>query len=300
MEYHEINPFLAKAANILICKTLFPTTEYNKGNLTEKSYIFAPNHTNNWDGYQLWSLLSQDFNLDAFMFREFWDKFPFISKFLPFFNVYPITRSKVVLSELKNELFKLRDENHSLIIFPQGRHVDPEVMLNLSTYHLKTIPLGAFFCSAYSSKTIIPVYLEPQKRFGNNTVVYGNPINPNDYDVLSEDGRVQKRNLYLLAEAWLKEINEAYKMAPILANREMRKYPLHERYTDATGFNYQELDDPNIIASYLSEVQDLMDLSAEKGIDDIYKLGDILGLSPDVIQIIEGVRKTYERSLVRR
>ena len=47
MEYHKVNPKLSKTLNILMTKLLFPIKEYNKDGLTDSSYIFTPNHTNN-------------------------------------------------------------------------------------------------------------------------------------------------------------------------------------------------------------------------------------------------------------
>lgn len=163
MEKHRINPNLVKLANFLYPNLLYPTTEYYKDSLTESSYIFAPNHTNNLDGYMIWSLLAKDYDIDTFMYREFWDNFPWIAKVLPLFNVYPITRDHINHKEISTELSKLKDPNHSLVIFPQGRHVAPELMAKSPEYHLKTIPLGAFFIATKSAKPLVPIYMEPQK-----------------------------------------------------------------------------------------------------------------------------------------
>ena len=84
-------------------KLLFPIKEYNKESLTDSSYIFTPNHTNNLDGYIIWCLLSRYFDIDTFMYREFWENYPNIAKLLPIINVYPITRDRVVLSEIKED-----------------------------------------------------------------------------------------------------------------------------------------------------------------------------------------------------
>ena len=51
METHKINPKLALFMHTLFIKTLYRVTEYQKALLEDKSYIFAPNHTNNLDGY---------------------------------------------------------------------------------------------------------------------------------------------------------------------------------------------------------------------------------------------------------
>ena len=82
-----INPILAHSAHTLVGKLLFQATEYKKENVKEPAYIFAPNHTNNFDGYLIWSLLSKDFDLDTFMYKEFWLNYPNIAKLLPPFHV---------------------------------------------------------------------------------------------------------------------------------------------------------------------------------------------------------------------
>lgn len=298
MPNHKINPILSNAANILLPNFIFPTIEYQKENLTESSYIFTPNHTNNLDGYLILSLLSKDYDIDTFMYKEFWDNYPIIAKVLPLLNVYPITRDKINIQELKTELQKLKEENHSLIIFPQGRHVDPEVMLHLPEYHLNTLPLGAFYFDASSLKSIVPIYIEPQKAFSKNVVVYGKPINPTDYDVIRSNGRVNKANLLHLAKEWLTEINNSYEIAQKLDGRKMRQYMLREKYFDASGL-HSNLNDPNIIVNYLDEVKKLNDLSLKTGITNIQELGNILEIKQEIITQIQEVEKTYQNNLVR-
>ncbi len=297
-QYHKINPVLANAGHILLTKLLFPTTEYRKDILKEKSYIFAPNHTNNLDGYIIWCLLSHEFDIDVFMFKEFWNRFPKLSIILPLFNTYPITRDKLVPSELKEELRKLKDELHSLVIFPQGRHVDPKVMLNLARYHLNTIPMGAFYVAAKANKPLVPIYMEPQKAFSQNAVVYGNILNPEDYNVISNNGRLQKDNLIYFAKAWLEEVNKAYQLAPQLANRQMRDYPIHLNYTDASG-SAEPLTDPNNIVKYFNELKLLSEYSSKSGITDIYTLGKIIGIPLEDIEKIDEVKRVYEQHLLR-
>lgn len=296
--YHKINPILSKSAYILLIKWLFPTIQYQKEKLTSKSYIFAPNHTNNLDVYIIWSLLSHKFDIDLFMYKEFWDRFPKISTLLPLFNIYPITRDKLVFSELRNELKKLKSENHSLVIFPQGRHVDPKVMKYLSEYHLNTIPMGAFYLAAKSNKPLVPIYMEPQKVFSQNIVVYGDVLYPSDYNVISDNGRLQMENLIYFCEAWLNEINKAYNLASELANREMRNYPIHSVYTDASGL-HDNLKDPNIIAKYLNEIKLLTEYSVKTGIENIYTLGNILEIPIEIIEQIVEVEEIYKRCLLR-
>ena len=295
MKNNKINPILSHTANILIPNLIFPTIEYQKENLVDSSYIFAPNHTNNIDGGLIWSLLSKDYDIDTFMYKEFWLNFPTISKVLPLFQVYPITRDKVVIKEIKTELQKLKDKNHSLVIFPQGRHVDPNVMLHLPEYHLNTLPLGAFYFASTSSKSIVPIYMEPQKIFKRNVVIYGQPLKPQDYNI----SKNSKENLINLAKAWLSEINNLYLKACELECREMRPYQLQEKYFDASGLR-PNLSDPNIIANYLDEISKLAILSAKTGNTNIEELGKMLSFSKDTINTILKVKDTYENCLVRR
>lgn len=298
MNTHKINPKLSSLANLLIPNLLYPTFEYNKKNLTNSSYIFCPNHTDNFDGCLIWSLLSKDYDIDIFMKKEFWDLFPHIAKLMPYFNVFPITRDKLNFKEIKDELEKLKDVNHSLVIFPQGRHVDPEIMVQLFEYNLKTLPLGAFYISALSNKEIVPIYLEPQKMFHRNTVVYGNPINPQEFDVVDKKGRIDKKNILLLSRKWLTEINKCYKLASELEGRKMRKYTLEKVYFTAKG---ERLDrsDPNIIVNYLEEIKKMSNLNLESVISDIYELGHLLDIPTPDIEVIQKVKKIYENQLVK-
>lgn len=298
MNNHKINPLLSNFANFLIPNFLYPTFEYNKENLTNSSYIFCPNHTNNFDGCLIWSLLSKDYDIDTFMKKEFWNNFPKVAKLMPYFNVYPITRDKLNFKEIKDELEKLKDINHSLVIFPQGRHVDPEIMVQLFDYNLKTLPLGAFYIAALSNKEIVPIYLEPQKKFDRNTVVYGNPINPQEFDVVDNRGRIDKKNILLLSRKWLTEINKCYKLASELEGRKMREYTLEEVYFTAKGERL-DCNDPNIIANYLEEIKKMSDLNLDTNINDIYKLGRLLDIPESNIEVIQKVKNIYESQLVK-
>lgn len=296
MEYHKINPSLSYVLNILMTKLLYPIKEYNKNSLQDKSYIFSPNHTNNLDGYIIWCLLSKYYDIDTFMYKEFWDNYPTLSKVLPIFNVFPITRDKLVLNEIKTELKKLKDENHSLVIFPQGRHVDPEVMLKLKDYHLHTIPEGAFYFSAMSNKKIVPIYMEPQKALKKSIVFYGNPIDPNDYYIKNSNNKIILKNLLYLKKAWLEEINRIYLLAQEMETRKMNPYKIHKGYRDATGSN-EITKDPNIIINYIDEIEQIIKLREETGIDDIEELCNMLNISyndtQNIIECCNIYRKSY-------
>lgn len=298
MERHLVSPQLANFANILYTKILWPVEEYQKELLTDNSYIFAPNHTNNLDGYMIWSLLAKDFDIDTFMYREFWDNFPFIAKFLPLFNVFPITRDKVVLKEILDELKKLQNYDHSLIIFPQGRHVDPEVMDYFKDYHLKTIPLGAFYMAMKSSKKLVPIYMEPQKLGKKNIVIYGRPISPCEFldPALT---KTKKERLIMFAEAWLNEMNHLYAMAKKLKGQELHKYKLEDNYTDASGLDYGMLDDPNRIMLFKDVIALINESGETSDFVDICELGKKLGVPDDVIKEIVKIKDVYEKRLIK-
>lgn len=299
METHKINPKLALFMHTLFIKTLYRVTEYQKALLEDKSYIFAPNHTNNLDGYIIWSLLAKDYDVDTFMFKEFWDNFPTIAKLLPYFNVYPITRDSIKIDEILNEIRKLKDPNHSLIIFPQGRHVDPEVMLNFKEYHLNTIPFGAFYIAVKASKKLVPIYMEPQKLGQNNLVIYGNPLDPQDFSLFSK-GKMQKENLIMFANAWLDEIIRLYKNAKQLKGEKLHPYVIESSYTDASGLDYGLLEDPNIAINFKKIIFALIEISKKTGITDIDELGKIANISEEDILAISSLRDIYEKRLVRR
>ena len=114
MKTKSIHPFFSYLGYIAIAKLYSYTKEYQKENLVEPSYIFAPNHTNNFDGYLIWALLSKDYDIDVFMFKEFWNNFPKLAPLLSLFHVYPITRDTLKKEELETEIEKLKNIIHSL------------------------------------------------------------------------------------------------------------------------------------------------------------------------------------------
>lgn len=298
MKKHTINPQLAKMANVLYPNLLYPTTEYQKENLTETSYIFAPNHTNNLDGYLIWSLLAKDYDMDTFMYKEFWDNFPLIAKVLPLFNVYPITRDKVQPKEIGTELKKLKDKDHSLVIFPQGRHVDPELMLKYPDHHMKTIPLGAFYIAAKSGKSIVPIFMEPQILRKDNAVIYGKPISPKDFS-LPQRGKINQESLLSFAREWLDEMNRLYQSAEDLTGRVMHPYQIELAYTDASGLRYGKLNDPNRIMRYKEQLDLLQQIHNETGITNIEELCTLAGVSEEATTQISQVQKVYQKCLVK-
>ena len=233
------------------------------------------------------------------MYKEFWDNFPTIAKLLPYFNVYPITRDSVKIDEILNEIRKLRNPNHSLIIFPQGRHVDQEVMLNFKDYHLNTIPLGAFYIAVKASKKLVPIYMEPQKLGQNNVVVYGNPLDPQDFSLFSK-GKMQNENIIMFANAWLDEIIRLYKKAKQLKGEKLHPYVIESSYTDATGLDYGLLDDPNTIMKFKEIIFTLIEISKKTGITDISELGKIANVNGDDIYAISNIYDMYKSRLVRR
>lgn len=299
MEYHKVNPALSYIINILLTKLLYPIKEYNKEVLTDSSYIFTPNHISDLDGYTIWSLLSRYYDIDVFMFKEFWDKSPMLSKLLPIVNIYPITRDKLVISEIKTEMEKLKDANHSLVIFPQGRYVDSELMLKLKKYHLETIPDGAFYFAAASNKKLVPIYMEPHETnqvFKKSVVTYGNPIDPNEYEVRKSNGMINSKNLIYLKEAWLDEINRLYLLSQELENRKMQPYKVREEYRTAEG-THELIKDPNIIVNYVDEINQIVRLKEETGIEDINELCSLLNLPDEDRENIIYCCGVYENNL---
>ena len=299
MEYHKINSNLALLANIIYIQLFYRVSEYQKELLRDSSYIFAPNHTNNLDGYIIWSLLAKDYMIDTFMYKEFWDNFPMIAKILPYLNIYPITRDSIKIKEISMKLKKLKNPNQSLVIFPQGRHVDPEVMLNFVEYHLRTIPLGAFYMAMKTGKKLVPIYIEPQKLWKKNIVIYGTPIDPNDFSI-SEKNKIAKENLILFAKTWLTEINKLYQKAELLKGEKNHPYVIEKNYTDATGLDYGKLDDPNRIIQYKEMIEILSQMAKKTSITDIYKLGEMANIQDDKLKEILNIKLMYEKRLIKQ
>ncbi len=287
---------LAKFAHFLYIRLLFNIEEYNKESLSDPSYIFAPNHSCNLDAYIIWSLLFKDYEMSSFMYKEFYEEFPKLAKLLPLFNVYPITRNSLVPNELKAELKKLRDLNHSLVIFPQGRHVAPELMARFPQYHLQTIPLGAFYLALKSGKKILPIFIEPPKIGRKNAIIYGNPLSPMDFDLKSKN---KKENMFLFLTAWLEEINRLYTSFSLVVGRNCNPYKIENIYTDASGFRFNGLEDPNVIVKYLDEIEVLIKLHLETGSNDLSLLGTLANISPDIIAKISYADDVYKRCLVK-
>ncbi len=296
--YNKINPIYTNLTNTLM-RLLFNPIEIQKENLNLQSYIFAPNHTNNLDRYLIWSLLSKKFELDTFMFKEFWNNFPKIAKYLQPLHIFPITRDKVQLSEIKTELKRLKDNNHSLLIFPDGRHVDPKLMLEFTDYHEKTIPLGAFYIAALSNKPLLPIFLEPQIPFHQNAIVYAKPLIPKDFD-LYPNKKIDKRNLIELCKAWLNAINEAHKKVETHLNRSIHPYHVQQNYTDSTGENYGNQEDPNAIINYLSEIKLLMEQGYKLSENSLEEIAEKSHIPKDSLNKILTIKKQYEKNLQRR
>lgn len=299
MKTKSIHPFFSYLGYIAIAKLYSYAKEYQKENLVEPSYIFAPNHTNNFDGYLIWSLLSKDYDIDVFMFKEFWNNFPKIAPLLSLFHVYPITRDTLKKEELETEIEKLKNINHSLIMFPEGRHVDPRIMFHFEEQHLKTIPLGAFYLSAVTNKPVVPIYMEPQKRFQENAVIYGTPLYPKEFDLFSKNNFIKKKNLLLFAKAWLKEINKLYENSESLCERKMKEYPYHPKYFDATGKHHNTLKDPNRIIKYLEQLKLMEKMQEETGIDDLETLCLKCSIPKEIYDLFLDVHQVYKECLVR-
>lgn len=299
MESHKVNTLLIKNANALIPNFIFPTAEYNTENLGSESYIFAPNHTNNGDGYLIWSLLSIRYDIDVFMKKEFWDHFPLISKSLSKFNVYPLSRDKVNHNEIKDEIERIKDKDRSLVIFPHGRHVDPELMINMPESNFDTLPNGAFYISAKTNKPILPIFIEPLKIFKQNSVFYGKPINPKDFDIITNKGLINKHNLDEFAKAWLNEINNLYILAKNTLNREVRNYKIRKKYWTADGKLLVNTD-PNLIMKYYSMLQELHDKLYKVDVTELKKELSTFGIPNDDISNIVSLKENYEKYFQRR
>lgn len=306
MEINKVNPVLIKAANVLISHFLIPAVEYGKENLNlDGSYVFAPNHTADLDVYLIWSLLSPYFDLNIFMKREFWDHFPCLSKLMSMLNIYPISRDKINLQEISDEVGRLRGLDRSLVIFPQGRHVDPVVMSNLPEYHLNTLPKGAFYISAQVDKFLVPVFIEPPKLFNKNVVVYGKPISAADFAITEEEVNSKviniatKKKILEFAKYWLLAENELYKQASDLAGRDMRSYSMESKYWTAKGALLCD-EDPNMVKRCIPEIVRLTCLSNETGIVDLDLLLEKSGMSNMISDEIKRVSGVYQRYLIRK
>lgn len=299
MEIHKVNKSLTKVANFIIPNYLFPTTEINRENIENGSYIFAPNHTSNFDGYLIWSLLANTFDIDTFMKKEFWDHFPLLSRCLSCFNVYPLSRDKVSHIELKDEIDRINEKDRSLIIFPQGRHVDPEVMVNMPQYNFNTLPMGAFYISAKSNKPLVPIFIEPIELFKKEVVLYGKPIKPSEFDVINAAGRINKENLDMFAKEWFNEIVRLYTLAKNFHDRELRSYKIEKKYWTSNG-KLLINEDPNLIMKYLPMLEEFFSLHRSNSFNNLAIYLILNGINTSDALRINQLNENYENYFQKR
>ncbi len=226
-------------------KILFRVHEYNKGNYQDESWIICPNHISNWDVPILWSLFAIDRPVRFVAMAELWKSFPFLAPVLKWAGFSPINRRNKNPQEVEDLIIYLEDtKDKTLIICPDGRHIDPEVAAKLGREYCKMVKKGSFYIAAQSGKKVLPVFIEPNRYFRRVRVLYGNPIDPKTLNIYDENGEISRKKLNVFIEEWQKEISRLYFEASLLEDREVREYKIHKVYRESDGYDVKV--DPNI------------------------------------------------------
>ncbi|MEQ8155882.1 MAG: lysophospholipid acyltransferase family protein [Clostridiaceae bacterium] len=236
---------LTRFFRIVITKILFRVSEHNKGNYNDDSLIICPNHVSNWDVPIIWALFASDRPVRLMMMAEFWESFPFLGPILERAGFHPISRRKKNPQEIENLVTYLKDtKDKLLILFPEGRHIDPEVAAKLGQAYCKMVKKGAFYIAAKSGKKVLPVFIEPNQYFRRVRVHYGNPIDPGDLSIYDENGGVSRKKLDDFIWEWQKNISSIYFNLHLLEDRKVREYKIHKVYRESNGYDVSV--DPNI------------------------------------------------------
>ncbi|MDR0531035.1 MAG: 1-acyl-sn-glycerol-3-phosphate acyltransferase [Oscillospiraceae bacterium] len=227
----------------IITRMLFRVREYDKKFYDDDSYVISPNHVSNWDTPIAWSLLGRLCNLRTMMMHEVWEQQPWLGPLLRYAGFYPVHRKKKDKRDVEDQIGYLSEPGRLLLMFPDGRHIDPQVAVELEAYR-KMIKKGAFYIAAKARKKLVPVFIEPNRLFRRVRVLYGTPIDPTQLPLYDENGEVNWSALQLFVQAWHNQIVELYRRAMEMEERRLHKYKIHRRfYRDNTGFFCK---DPNI------------------------------------------------------
>jgi 1-acyl-sn-glycerol-3-phosphate acyltransferase len=220
-----MNNNLRRFGYVLLHRILFRINEYNKKDLTNKTYLLCPNHTSDFDGPVLWT---SNENIRIMAKKECF-KNPIMGAFFRKINIVSVDRSKHSGTEIKEAVRYLEEKDNSKIfmMFPQGTISD------INKNALSRIKPGAFFIAALSKTPIIPVFIEQPRILRRSRIMYGNEINISDADVYTDKGTVDKEKLIKFRELWQQEILRLQEEATRVEDRPIRKIKLNEKHRNA-------------------------------------------------------------------
>ena len=210
---------LKKLGQLLFNKTLFRVKEYNKKNLSDKSYILAPNHTSDLDGPIIWS---NNENLRIMAKKECFEN-KLLGNFLTKVDVVKVDRDKHNGTEIREAIKYLNSENNNIfMLFPQGTISD------INKNAISRIKPGAFYISAITNVPIIPVFIEQPRIFKKSRVIYGEEMYVND--IYDNNGKIDKEKIKEYRKKWQDEIFKLEYQALKVEDRPFRKLKLKDKH----------------------------------------------------------------------
>ncbi|MBO5102686.1 MAG: 1-acyl-sn-glycerol-3-phosphate acyltransferase [Clostridia bacterium] len=173
-------------------RILWPTTVVNKKNLHVKSkQIFACNHMSNLDPV---ILKSHQHKKSYVLAKHTLFKNKFVGACLKAFGGIPVNREEVGISTIKTTI-KLLNDNHQLLIFPEGTR-------KTSIDDANALKNGMALFALKTNTSITPmVFLKKPKLFRFNKILVGEPIDMSAYEG-------QKPTKEVLSEISDKVLNE--------------------------------------------------------------------------------------------
>ncbi|MCL2384177.1 MAG: 1-acyl-sn-glycerol-3-phosphate acyltransferase, partial [Oscillospiraceae bacterium] len=108
---------LKKIANFVFAKSIYRVVEYNKPDLSDDTYILAPNHVSDADGPTIWGINE---NIRIMAKKECFER-KIVGKILTAAGVVSVDRDKKNGTEIRDAIRYLsKDENCLFMMFPQG------------------------------------------------------------------------------------------------------------------------------------------------------------------------------------
>ena len=213
---------LKRIANIVFAKTIYRAMEYNKPDLSDDTYILAPNHVSDADGPMIWSLNE---NIRIMAKKECFER-KIVGKVLTAAGVVSVDRDKKNGTEIRDAIRYLsQDENCLFMMFPQGTISD------INKNKITRIKTGTFYLSASTGKKIIPIFIEQPRPFKKSRIVYASKEDAILVeDIYNEVGRVDREKVIPYKEVWMKKVLELQAIAEEKGNKKVRELKLKEKH----------------------------------------------------------------------
>jgi len=214
---------LKKIANFVFAKSIYRVVEYNKPELSDDTYILAPNHVSDADGPTVWGINE---NIRIMAKKECFER-KIVGKILTAAGVVSVDRDKKNGTEIRDAIRYLsKDENCLFMMFPQGTISD------INKNKLARIKTGTFYLSASTGKKIVPMFIEQPRPFRKARIVYASR---EDFisveDIYNEAGRVDREKVEPYKQLWMDKVLMLQDMAVEKGKgRPIRKLKLKEKH----------------------------------------------------------------------